>query len=215
MIATYGVVHEYILLWEKSFGEVRMFKPEWKVAYAIKIRVENFLISDTFSLWIPCGLNLIVQNFFFFFFFSLFWFFPSGWRLYMSRWCLKGFWWMGFQHYFEEKIIWFMHLTPHSFPNKKINNLFWNKFLFSYTYYIEPACFITLFHVWPQVLVQILSWWGACLLAMISLVSKAWSLLSFANDSLKNTATFYVNNYFIDWLMNVYYFFALRLGVAL
>ena len=99
-----------------------------------------------------------------------------------------------------------MHLTPHSFPNKKINNLFWSKFLFSYTYYMEPACFITLFHVWPQVLVQILSWWEACLLAMISLVIKALSLLSFANDSLKNTATFYVNNYFVDWFMNVYYF---------
>lgn len=121
----------------------------------------------------------------------------------------------GFSALFWEKMIWFMHLTPHSFPNKKINNLFWSKFLFSYTYYMEPACFITLFHVWPQVLVQILSWWEVCLLAMISLVSKAWSLLSFANDSLKNTATFYVNNYFIDWLMNVYYFFALRLGVAL
>lgn len=117
---------------------------------------------------------------------------------------------MGFQHYFEEKIIWFKHLTPHSFPNKKINNLFWSKFLFSYTYYMEPACFITLFHVWPQVLVQILSWWEVCLLAMISLVSKAWSLLSFANDSLKNAATFYVNNYFIDWLMNVYYFFGTK-----
>ena len=112
----------------------------------------------------------------------------------------------GFSTLFWEKIIWFLHLTPHSFPNKKINNLFWSKFLFSYTYYMEPACFITLFHVWPQVLVQILSWWEVCLLAMISLVSKAWSSLSFANDSLKNTATFYVNNYFIDWLMNVYYF---------
>ena len=168
--------------------------------------MENFLISDAFSLWIPCGLYLIVQKIFFlllFFSFLIFFFRMEAVHvLVMSQRLLVN----GFSTLFWEKIIWFMHLTPHSFPNKKINNLFWSKFLFSYTYYMEPACFITLFHVWPQVLVQILSWWEACLLAMISLVSKALSLLSFANDSLKNTATFYVNNYFVDWLMNVYYF---------
>ena len=180
--------------------------------------MENFLISDAFSLRIPCGLYLIVQNFFFFYFFSLIWFFfsfffqdggctcPGDVSKAFGKWVFN---------IILRKIIWSMLLTPHSFPNKKINNLFWSKFLFSYTYYMEPACFITLFHLWPQVLVQILSWWEACLLAMISLVSKAWSLLSLANDSLKNTATFYVNNYFVDWLMNVYYFFALSLGVAL
>ena len=177
--------------------------------------MENFLISDAFSLRIPCGLYLIVQKFFFLLLFFLFFdfFFQDG-----GCTC-PGDVSKAFGKWFFN-IIWEKNYMIHA-PNspllskQEINNLFWSKFLFLYTYYMEPACFITLFHVWPQVLVQILSWWGACLLAMISLVSKAWSLLSFANDSLKNTATFYVNNYFIHWLMNVYYFFALRLGVAL
>ena len=178
--------------------------------------MENFQISDAFSLRIPCGLYLIVQkNFFlllFFLFFDFFFFRMEAVHvLVMSQKLLVN----GFSTLFWEKNYMIHALNSPLLSKQEINNLFWSKFLFSYTYYMEPACFITLFHVWPQVLVQILSWWGACLLAMISLVSKAWSLLSFTNDSLKNTATFYVNNYFIDWLMNVYYFFALRLGVAL
>lgn len=155
------------------------------------------------------------SKFFFFFFFSLFWFFFFRMEAVhvpvMSQKLLVN----GFSTLFWEKNYMIHALNSPLLSKQEINNLFWSKFLFSYTYYMEPACFITLFHVWPQVLVQILSWWGACLLAMISLVSKAWSLLSFTNDSLKNTATFYVNNYFVDWLMNVYYFFALSLGVAL
>ena len=135
--------------------------------------------------------------FFLFLFFSFWFFFQDGGCTCPGD-VSKAFGKWVFNIILRKKIIWFMHLTPHSFPNKKINNLFWSKFLFSYTYYMEPACFITLFHLWPQVLVQILSWWEACLLAMISLVSKAWSLLSFANDSLKYTATFSTTISLID-----------------
>ena len=161
--------------------------------------MENFLISDAFSLRIPCGLYLIVQkNFFlllFFLFFDFFFFRMEAVHVpVMSQKLLVN----GFSTLFWEKKEMIHALNSPLLSKQEINNLFWSKFLFSYTYYMEPACFITLFHLWPQVLVQILSWWEACLLAMISLVSKAWSLLSFANDSLKYTATFSTTISLID-----------------
>lgn len=164
--------------------------------------------SDQWCLFLTNTLWTLFNcsKFFFFYFFSLIWFFFPF--FFQDGGCTcpgdvsKAFGKCVF-NIILRKIIWSMLLTPHSFPNKKINNLFWSKFLFSYTYYMEPACFITLFHLWPQVLVQILSWWEACLLAMISLVSKAWSLLSFANDSLKYTATFSTTISLIDLWMSI------------
>lgn len=77
--------------------------------------------------------------------------------------------------------------SPHPFQKKKIYKTFWSKFWFSCIHLVEHAFFLTLFHVWPQVLVLILSWWEACLLAMISLVSKAGPLIIAELDRIFNS----------------------------